>query len=160
MRKKILLGVIICALFLPLTIMAQKGEKNLGIMGGYNTRTESAIAGIFFQYRFSKYFRLAPDLQFLIKNNDQSSFQFNGNAQFPLALDTKFNFYPLVGLTYQSWRNSAGEESITNNRFGGNFGGGFEYLATPTLKISIEGKYSLVKSYSSGGFTLSMAYQF
>lgn len=160
MKRKILYILVLCLTIIPSIANAQKGEKNLGVFSGYNTRTESAVAGIFFQYRFSSHFRLAPNLQFLIKNRDLSSFQINGNAHFPLKLDTKFNFYPLIGITYQSWRHTAGEESITKKYFGGNFGGGFEYFATPTLKILIEGKYSLLKRYSNGNFIVGLGYQF
>ena len=29
-----------------------RGEKSLGLRGGYNTRNESAVAGLYFQYAF------------------------------------------------------------------------------------------------------------
>lgn len=139
---------------------AQRGEKTIGISAGYNTYNKSAVTGIFFQYRFSKYVRLAPDLQYQIKNNGISGYQFNGNLHVPIAMDSRLNFYPLAGVTYQSWRVNADEDSSRKNYFGANVGGGFEYYATPTLRLAIEGKYSILKKFSNGGFTLSIGYLF
>ncbi|MEF9923887.1 MAG: outer membrane beta-barrel protein [Muribaculaceae bacterium] len=161
--KKIILILIAIFTLIPSTTFAQRGERTMGLMGGYNTRNQSGIAGIYFQYRFSKYFRLAPDFQYAFQHHNLSSFEFNGNAHFPLKLTTQINFYPLVGITYQSWRQSGigdAKGTETSKRFGGNFGGGFEYMATPTLKLLVEGKYSLIKSYSSGGITLGIGYLF
>lgn len=164
MKRKIAFIIICLSVVFSNNIFAQRGEKAMGIMGGFNTQNTSGVAGIYFQYRFSKYFRLSPDFQYSFQHNGIKSFAFNGNAHFPLALDTKLNFYPLVGITYQSWSNNQnkneGERSETFNRFGGNVGAGFEYMATPTLKISVEGKYSLIKSYPSAVFTLGLGYLF
>lgn len=161
--KKLLFILIALLSLTPSVAFAQRGEKTMGLLGGYNTRNQSGMVGIFFQYRFSKYFRVSPDFQYMISNKDLSGFQINGNAHFPLKLDTRINFYPLVGVTFQSWRQAGladSESVLTDKRFGGNFGGGFEYMATSTLKLSVEGKYSLVKDYSSGGFTFSIGYLF
>ena len=158
MKKRI--AIILIALCSIIPSFAQKGEKTLGIMGGYNTETKSALAGIYFQYRFTKYFRLSPDIEFLFKKNGLSSFQFNGNAHFPIKLDSKLNFYPLVGISYQDWRRSEDGETFSFNRFGANAGAGFEFYATPTLKITVEGKYSWIKTYPNAGFTARIGYIF
>ncbi|MDD2961371.1 MAG: outer membrane beta-barrel protein [Muribaculaceae bacterium] len=156
---KYLLFLCICALsFLP--SLAQKGEKNIGIIGGYNTKTESAIVGASFQYRFSRYFRISPDIHFMFRNNNLSGFAFNGNVHFPIKMDTRINFYPLIGVTYQSWRNNSGDEEVTAKKFGANIGGGFEYMATPTLKLSVEGKYSWISSYPNANFYIGIGYLF
>ena len=52
----------VIAALIPTAAFAQKGEKTVGLRAGYSTRNESAIAGVYFQYRFSRYFRLAPNL--------------------------------------------------------------------------------------------------
>ncbi len=152
--------ILITALLISSTCaMAQKGEKTVGVLAGYTTENQSALAGLFFQYRCSSLLRLSPDCQFVIKNNDHSAFLFNGNAHFLIGTSDKTNIYPIVGITYQNWKyyNNRGENQ---NRFGGNFGVGFEIIATPTLKISVEAKYSLVKNFSSGNFMASIGYLF
>lgn len=160
MRKLHLIVTLLFSIVALPGMFAQKGEKTMGVLGGYNTLNESASAGVFFQYSFNNHFRLAPDLQFNFRNNNLSSYSFNGNAHYIFKLDTRFNCYPLAGITYQSWRNSAGEESVTKNYFGANFGGGLEYKATSTLKILVEGKYSWIKHFDSGSIYLGLGYVF
>ncbi len=156
---KRLLTIIIIIVAATTTIMAQKGEKTVGLLAGYTTESHAAVAGLFFQYRCSSLLRLAPDCQFVIKNNNRSAFIFNGNAQFLIKTSAKTNIYPLAGITYHNWKTyNAG---IGNqNRFGANVGAGFEAMATPTLKLSVEAKYSLVKDFSSGNFFASIGYLF
>lgn len=156
--KKILVLVII-VFFSAIGIMAQRGEKTVGLLAGYTTENRSAVAGLFFQYRCSSLLRLAPDCQFVIKNDDRSAFIFNGNAHFLVKTSSKTNLYPLVGITYHNWK---GYNSVhgNQNRFGANFGAGFEVMATPTLKLALEAKYSLIKDFSSGNFFASIGYLF
>lgn len=163
--KNLILCLVALFLLAPAVANAQRGEKAMGVLSGYNTNNKSVIAGIFFQYRFSEYFRLAPDFQYIFKHNDESAFQFNGNAHFPLKIDTKLNIYPFAGISYQSWRISNiadldNNDNLTFNKFGLNLGGGIEFNASPTLKIILEGKYSLIKIYSSAGFTAGIGYVF
>lgn len=162
MKKIIsLLLIVIAAFYSGNAYSTIKGEKYIGILGGYNTQNKSALAGIAFQYRFSQYFRIAPNFQYVFKHNSLSAYQINLNTHYPLALDTKLNFYPIAGLTYQSWHTSvASEDSNTYKKFGFNIGAGFEYMATPSLKISVEGKYSWIKRYDSGGFFMGIGYLF
>lgn len=158
--KKIIWIFIALIAIMPIDINAQKGEKTMGILGGYNTRNQSGIAGIFFQYRFSRYFRLSPDIQYVFQHKGLSAFQINGNAQFPLKLNSKFNFYPLVGITYTSWKESVGDLNNNYNKFGANFGGGFEYMAMPTMKIFAEGKYNWIEKFPSGAISVGIGYIF
>lgn len=141
------------------SLLAQSGEKTVGLLAGYTTESRSVVAGLFFQYRCSSLLRLAPDCQIAIKNNNRSAFIFNGNAHFLIKTSSKTNIYPLVGLTYHNWKyyNSDRENK---NRFGGNIGAGFEVMATSTLKLSVEAKYSLIKDFSSGNFFASIGYLF
>lgn len=141
------------------SLMAQKGEKTVGLLAGYTTENKSAVAGLFFQYRCSSLLRLSPDCQFIIKNNDRSAFIFNGNAHFIIPTSRNTNIYPLVGITYHNWKTY--NMGLGNqNRFGANIGAGFEVMATATLKLSVEAKYSLIKDFSSGNFFASIGYLF
>ena len=58
--------ILITALLISSTCaMAQKGEKTVGVLAGYTTENQSALAGLFFQYRCSSLLRLSPDCQFV-----------------------------------------------------------------------------------------------
>ncbi len=148
---------------------AQKNEKTLGVRTGYVSRNKSAIAGIYFQYSFSDHFRLAPDAQCVFRNNDKDAFMFDIDAHFPFRFtDTKrLALYPIAGINYSSWnehtQNNAPEDedvSTRTARFGLNAGAGFELKASPTLKISIEARYSFVKANSTVLISAGIGYIF
>ena len=74
--------------------------------------------------------------------------------------------YPLAGLAFNSWSThgvvTADDDDVTThvNRFGLNAGAGFELRCSETLKINIEAKYTLVKSYSAAYVTAGISYVF
>ena len=167
-----------CALFaiLPLLMSSApaakaqcvRGQKSFGVDAGYVSRNKSVVAGIQFQYGFSSHFRVAPGARCIFRNNDRDAIQLDLDTHYP------FNFtgdraalYPIIGLNY-SWWNShnrtedAPDEDVSTRKrnFGLNAGAGFEFTASPTLKIHIEARYSMVKSNSSAQLTAGIAYIF
>lgn len=156
--KYIIIGLV--AICCSIGASAQRGEKSLGLLAGYNTRIESGVAGIYFQYRFSSYFRLAPNLQFLIQRNNVSSYAFNMDAHFPLLGQNKVNVYPIAGISFQSWRYKPESERFTDNKLGIDAGAGIELKITPTLKTFTEAKYTLIKRHKSGNIVIGLGYCF
>lgn len=160
------------AMIMPVAAEGQsrKGQKSVGLRGGYVTRNESAAAGLYFQYSFSDWFRLSPNIDYVFRNNNQDAFSFNFNAQFPLSVahSEKCYIYPLAGLSYVAWSRHHDDPDLDNNddvttrdsRFGLNAGAGVEYFVTPTLKLGLEGRFQLVKHHNSGYFTLGIGYVF
>lgn len=149
----------------------EKGEKTVGITAGYNTRNESAIAGLFFQYRINRLLRLAPDVTYIFRHNDVDGLALNGNIQMPLPVVTdRVNFYPLAGINYTSWSLHTDNlkptivdgDDVTNrvSKLGFNIGAGIDIYATSSLKLFVEGKYTAVKKYSTGSITLGIGYSF
>lgn len=150
---------------------ASARENSMGVRLGYNTRNSSPAAGLWFQHEFTRHFRLAPNVDYIFRHDNTDALSFNCNAQFPFRFGQyeAFAVYPLAGLNYTSWNyhhddNPAveGVDDVTsrNNRFGFNAGAGLEYRVTPTLKLALEAKGTLVKSYSSATITLSIGYIF
>lgn len=172
MKKNIPLCIIaaaaIAASALPCVAQqSHKGEKSVGIKGGYVTRNTSAMAGIFFHYRFSNHFTLSPNIDYVFRNNGSDAFLFNIDTHYPIALGTsRVEFYPIAGLNYSSWgipgSDNPNEDDVSTrrNQFGLNAGIGFNYQATPTLKLFIQGKYTAVSKYSTGIFSAGIAYTF
>lgn len=149
----------------------EKGEKTVGITAGYNTRNESAVAGLFFQYRINRLLRIAPDLTYIFRNNHTDGLALNVNLHMPLpVVSDKVNFYPLAGLNYTSWSFHPktaspaiieGDDVTTRrSRLGLNIGGGLDIYATSTLRLFIEGKYTGVRHYSTCAFTAGIGYRF
>lgn len=144
-----------------------RGEKSLGLRAGYNTRNESPVTGLYFQYAFSRHFRLAPNIDYVYRHHGTDAYSANVNAQFPIIYDhnDRFGVYPFTGVNFISWNhrlnNTDGQETSSRvSRLGLNFGVGVEFYCTKSLKIHAEGKFNLVESYSSGVFTIGIGYVF
>ncbi|MBD5229607.1 MAG: porin family protein [Bacteroidales bacterium] len=149
-------------------------ENAMGVRVGYNTRNSSPTAGLWFQHEFAPHFRLAPNVDYIFRHDNSDALSINCNGQFPFHFGqyNAFVFYPLAGINYTSWNyhhsddpadsSSDGDGDVTsrNNRFGFNAGAGLEYRVTPTLKLALEAKGTLVKSYSSATISVSIGYVF
>lgn len=136
---------------------SNKGEKTLGISGGYASYNKSAYANVFFQYTFTPHLRIAPEIGYVIRNSDISGFEVSCDMHFPFRLARGFKVYPLAGLTFNTWNNRT-EGNL--NRFGGDLGLGFDLYITGSLKLCLQGKYSLMKSTSGAFASLSIGYVF
>lgn len=166
--RTIVLSMIFVISSVSISADAQTGEKMVGVRAGYNTRNESAVGGIVFQYRFSEHFRLAPEIDYIFRHVGTDAFSFNGNAHFPFAIAHGLNLYPFAGLNFTSWNTkysyddggNLDDVSTRSGKFGLNVGGGIEYYASTTLKISIEGKFCWVNKYDTGTFTIGIGYLF
>lgn len=134
-----------------------KGEKTLGVSGGFASYNKSAYTNVFFQYTFVPHVRIAPEIGYVIRNNDVSGFEVSCDMHFPFRLARGFNMYPLAGLTFNTWNNRVGDNY---NRLGGDFGLGLELYITGSLKLSLQGKYSLMKNTSGAFAGLSLGYVF
>ena len=145
-----------------------KGEKSLGFRAGYTSSNQSAVAGMYFQYAFSRHFRLSPDVDYSFRHNGNDALSINLNAHVPFGLSAdRFAIYPLAGLNYTSWNIHEIKDIEDNNdaknrvdRLGMNVGAGIEYYAKPSLKLAFEGKYRWTKDYDSGVFNVSIGYIF
>ncbi|MBD5185986.1 MAG: porin family protein [Bacteroides sp.] len=145
----------------------ERGEKTLGLRGGYNTRNESGVAGVYFQYAFSRHVRLAPNVDYVFRNKGTDAYSCNINVHFPLYFgsSTRFDLYPLAGVNFISWNhrlnNSDGIDTSSRvSRLGLNAGAGAEYYCTPTLKLCVEAKCNFVEANTSGVFSIGIGYVF
>lgn len=151
----------------PITASAVgKGTKSVGLRAGYNTSNESALAGLYFQYRFTEHFRLSPNIDYLFRHNDTDALTFNINAHFPFDFSSSCcAVYPLAGLSYTSWSTRYNDQerirrTSRSNSFGFNVGAGVEMYVTSSLKLMAEGKYCLVKHHHGGVFSVGIGYVF
>lgn len=176
MRFTAILTVLVAFFAATPSLMAQRGEKSFGIRAGYNTRNESASGGLYFQYRFSHWLRLAPDVEYVFRHSGEDALSLSCNVHVPLSLSAseRVAVYPLAGLNYTSWnyhqpgsnpmlRKVAGDDDDVVsrvNRLGLNVGAGLEFYVKPTLKLSVEGKYTVASHYNFGAVSVSIGYVF
>lgn len=172
MKKLITLLVALVAL-MPITAVnahAQHGEKSVGLRAGFTSRNTTASAGLYFSYRFSEHFRIAPKVDYAFRHHRTDAFSFNFDTEYPVALNAarSVNFYPIAGLNYSTYSTHASlgdiEEShdatVRDNNFGLNLGAGLEYFATPTLRLAFESKCQLIKQYTGAWVTIGIGYRF
>jgi len=150
-----LLAVISCVV--PSTAQTQRGEKTLGVMGGFATYNDGGFADVYFQYSFHQHIRGAADLGYVFRNDHASAFVFDIDVQFPFRIVKGFGVYPLVGFTFNNW-NYGGGHNVS--RAGANFGAGFDVYLTSNLKLTLQGKYSMMNDTGGGFFGLGMGYVF
>lgn len=164
-----MLKKLICLLTIMLALPAlatSRGEKTVGLRAGYNTNNESPLAGVFFQYSFSRHFRLAPNVDYIFRNRGEDGIHANLNAHFPIGIGSgRFDIYPLAGIAFTTMydHNEAGDDgdvSTRITRMGLNAGAGLEYYVSPSLKLHVEGKFSWVNDFNSGVFCVGIGYVF
>ncbi|MDD6228510.1 MAG: hypothetical protein PUA94_05725 [Bacteroidales bacterium] len=161
-KTRILLAafaVMLAALILPQQAQAfGRGEKSLGVVGGYATYNNGGYMNMNFQWEFATHFRLAPEIGYVFKNDGLSAFEASIDMQFPFRLIKGFGVYPLIGVTLNSWHHYPSKSNAT--RFGGDFGAGFDIYLLSYLKLSIQGKYSLMNDTSGGFIGMGISYVF
>lgn len=136
---------------------AQKGEMMLGLAGGFATHNNGGYADIYFQYTFAPHFRIAPEIGYVFRNEGKSAFEASVDMHFPFRLAKGFGIYPLVGLTLNDW---SYQYDGHDTRVGADFGAGFDIYLTSYLKLSLQGKYSLMNDTGGGFFNAGIGYVF
>lgn len=165
-----LVAVFAASLFTSHSAFAvERGEKSFGPRVGYVSRTSAVMAGLEFQYCFSRHVRLSPSVDIFFRNKDKDALAVNVNVDFPIAMSAKWNFYPVIGAGFTSWGHhskgagdSEGTKDVTThtNAFGLNAGAGFEFYAMPSLKLSLEGNYKLMRHYPTATVLAGISYVF
>jgi len=143
-------------------------RRTIGLDAGYSSRGESVVTGIFFKYRFSRHFTIAPNVDYVFKHHNLDGYAFNLNTNFPIALGSpRVNFYPLVGVAVSSWNerypdgdDATDDASTRTTCLGINAGAGFEVAVTPTLTLNLEGYYNWIKTYDGAYVKASIGYCF
>lgn len=150
--------VLMLALFFasqPLS--AQRGEKTLGISGGFASYNNGGCATVYFQYSFAEHVRIAPEVGYIFRNKGKSGFEGSLDMHFPFRVAKAFKLYPLAGVTFNNWSFS---DRGSVSRGGLDFGGGFDLYFTSQLKLSVQGKYSVMKDTGGAFVNIGLGYVF
>ena len=142
-------------------------NKSFGPKVGYVTRNRSVTAGLAFQYRLSKVVRIAPEIGVIFRHRNLDGLTVDVNVHFPIPFaGERAAFYPLVGANFTSWGqhniHPESHDDVTShsNTFGLNAGAGLEYYCTQSLKVSVEGRYTLMRHYPTAYYTAGIAFIF
>ena len=146
-------GALVCSV----DTYGHKGEKTLGIAGGYASYNNGGLANIYFQYSFSSHVRLAPEIGYVFRNDEKSAFECAVDVHFPFRVARGVKLYPLTGITLNSWDFGQGSREVKG---GFDFGGGLDLYMTSSLKLSLQGKYSLMDDTSGAYVQMGIGYVF
>lgn len=150
--------LLLIAAFLPaLSASAQKGKMTLGLSGGYATHNDGGYTNLYFQYDLIPHIRLAPEIGYVFRNDGKSAFNLAVDVHFPFRIARPVSVYPLAGIVFNSWKHP-GDNTL--NRIGADFGAGVDFDLTNYLKLSLQGKYSLMNDVSGGFIGMGIGYIF
>lgn len=164
MKRSALIKSIICSVALASACIAapeayaQRGEKTLGVAGGFASYNTSGIIDVYFQYSFAEHVRIAPEVGYMFQNNGKSGFEVSVDMHFPFRVAKGFKLYPLAGITFNNWSYSAQDTSVSRGGF--DVGGGLDLYFTSQLKMSVQGKYSLMQDTHGAYATIGLGYIF
>lgn len=169
-----LLIILLAAMIFPSArANAQKGENFLGVGLGYVGYNNGAYVKLDYQHTFSQLFRIAPEIGYGFRNNNDAVFEAAVDLHMPVRLAQGWKFYPIAGVCYNNWthyyhdvaeegvsarRND--ENTISHGRLGVDLGGGIDIYMTSRLKVQFQGKYSLLGHYGGCYIDLGVGYLF
>lgn len=136
---------------------AQASEKTLGVAGGYASHNNGGEANIYFHYSFSQHVRIAPEIGYVFRNEGKSAFECSVDMHFPFRVARGFKVYPLTGVTLNNWSH---EHDGHITRCGLDFGAGIDLYMTSSLKLNVQGKYSLMNDASGCFVQMGIGYVF
>lgn len=136
-------------------------EMAVGIGGGYSSYNNGGYAKLFVHYSPINHLRLAPEVGYVIKNQNKTAFEFSLDCQSPFRVGRGVSVYPLVGFTFNQWNFYDDPEVKTKmTRAGLDLGGGLDVYLTSNLKFDFQAKYSLMRNTSGCFIDLGIAYVF
>lgn len=151
---------------MPLSAQIDRGKMSFGPKLGYISRNESAIAGLTFDCALSNSFRLATSIGSAFRHEDLDAFIFDIDANFTVCNTGRWGFYPLVGITYNSWGRhdvdilASDDVSTHTNCLGLNAGAGIDIYCSKSLKLGFEAKYTLIRHFPNATAAFRLAYIF
>lgn len=160
----------------------RRGQKTFGLTAGVNTCNKAPTAGLQFSYAFSPHFVLAPGIDYIFRNEGEDALSVNIDYHGPWNLtgDGRWFVYHIVGVNYASWStrhpkqqildysatpgvyNSSENDDVSerHGRFGLDFGAGVGFNVTPSLRLSMQGKFNWLSHHNTGMLNVGISYVF
>lgn len=168
MRKKILLFFVMATAMLMAN--AESGEWAVGGQVVYGTKAETAGLGLHVKHCFTEALRANLSSNYYFKHHGVIAFDVNLEANYLFNVGEKVRLYPLAGVVLGIWHADGvnvsyggmnfGVDGKTESKFGGNVGGGFEYLVSDHLGLNAEVKYQIISHASQVVFGIGASYRF
>ena len=118
------------------------------------------MLGIDYRYSITDNWRIAPSINYLVKNNGLSAAAIDVNAHYLFKLSDMFGFYPLLGLDLSFWKFNIGKWDDNATRFGANVGLGAECYVSDVITVGLEVKYNAIKDFDAAMLGVRVGYTF
>ena len=168
MMKRILLFFVMATAMLMAN--AEGGEWAVGGQVVYGTKAETAGLGLHVKHCFTDALRANLSGNYYFKHHGVNAFDVNLEANYLFNVGDKVRLYPLAGVVLGIWHADGvnvsyggmnfGVDSKTSSKFGGNLGGGFEYLLNDHVCLNAEVKYQIISHASQVVFGIGASYRF
>jgi len=168
MMKKVLLLLVMAATMLM--AHAERGEWAVGGQVVYGSKAETAGIGLHVKNCLTDVVRLGLSSNYYFKHSGVSAFDVNLEANYLFTLSEKVRVYPLAGVVLGIWHADGvdieaggmhvGVDGSTDTKFGGNLGGGIDFLVNDRLGLNAEVKYQIISHASQVVFGIGASYRF
>lgn len=153
--------LILCG-FMTVSAQTSRHDKSLGVEGGYISHNRSASAGLAFDYAFSSHFVLAPSIDIVFPHYSKSAALFNLDCHVPFRFSSPSNveFFPLVGIGFNSWRYKGDTVNDSVTHLGVNLGAGLQWRVKPSLKLFLKARYTFATEVRTTALQVGIAHVF
>ena len=166
--KKILLLFVMATTMLMAN--AESGEWAVGGQVVYGTKAKTAGIGLHVKNCLTDAFRLGLSGNYYFKRSGVNAFDVNLEANYLFDVGEKVRLYPLAGVCLGIWHADGVNVSVgginvssgsqTDTKFGGNLGGGIDYLLGDHWGVNAEVKYQIISHASQVVFGIGASYRF
>ena len=156
--KKLLLTL--CMALMAITASARyisepslQGEGAFGAHVLFGTFAPNPGIGLRTQYFIVDNVRAAVSFDYFFKHNGYSMWDLNADAHYVWNIGDSFRIYPLIGVTFASWKDHPLND--IDNRVGLNAGAGIQLKLVDNLWVGAEAKMQEMRTYRQGVFNLN-----
>lgn len=165
--RKFIIAAIICIATSGIA-SAHKGQFSLGGNVVYGTCVSNIGLGVKGQYEIINHLRAEASFNYYFKNsvkfgNVKSNYymwEFNANAHYVIPLSSKFDIYPLAGITVANLDNADDKAYHAHTKVGANLGAGVDFNLNSHVSLNFAVKYTLISDLDQAVFGLGAVYHF
>ena len=159
--KKLVIMIMLAICSIGAFAQTEQGQSSFGFNVGYHFNDNgNTYLGIDYRYSITDNWRIAPSINYLVKNNGLSAAAIDVNAHYLFKLSDMFGFYPLLGLDLSFWKFDIGHLEDNATRFGANVGLGGECYVSDVVTVGIEFKYNAIKDFDAAMLGVRVGYTF
>ncbi len=142
------------------SVMAQKGEKAVGVNVNYGSEIKNVGIGAKLQYGITDAIRIEPAFNYYLEKDHVTFWDIDANLHYLFNVSEAVKVYPLAGVGYAHSGFSYDGESTSSGDFAINVGAGAEYQLNEKFSIGAELKYQIISNFNQIVFGVGATYKF